>query len=157
MASVENDLAEIRVADLDKFQEGPPHELFQRLRSECPVHWSDGITEYPDEDGFWSVTRADDVHEVSRDWQTFSSEVGGFTALKNAGLSLEMQQAMFIGMDPPEARPPQGAVPARLHAEADRRARGRDPRDHDRGARAGAGPRDMRPGQRCARSRSSRG
>jgi len=102
MASAENDLAEIRVADLVNFQAGPPHELFERLRSECPVHWSEGITEYPDEDGFWSVTTAEDVHEVSRDWQTFSSEVGGFTALKNAGLSLEMQQAMFIGMDPPK-------------------------------------------------------
>ena len=65
-----------------KFQEGPPHEVFRRLRCECPVHWSDGITEYPDEDGFWSVTKADDVHEVSRDWQTFSSEVGGFTATR---------------------------------------------------------------------------
>jgi cytochrome P450 len=42
------------------------------------------------------------VHEVSRDWQTFSSEIGGFTATKNGGLSLEMQQAMFIGMDPPK-------------------------------------------------------
>jgi cytochrome P450 len=76
--------------------------LFRRLRSECPVHWSEGITEYPDEDGFWSVTSADDVFEVSRDWQTFSSEIGGFTALKNAILPLEMQQAMFIGMDPPK-------------------------------------------------------
>ncbi|MCW3029640.1 MAG: hypothetical protein JWN81_2851 [Solirubrobacterales bacterium] len=102
MASTDNDLAEIRVADQINFQAGPPHELFRRLRSECPVHWSDGISEYPDEDGFWSVTLAEDVHEVSRDWQTFSSEVGGFTALKNAGLSLEMQQAMFIGMDPPK-------------------------------------------------------
>jgi cytochrome P450 len=95
-------LEQLRVGDRDQFLEGPPHELFRRLRSECPVHWSDGITEYPDEDGFWSVTKADDVHEVSRDWQTFSSELGGFTATKNAGLSLEMQQAMFIGMDPPK-------------------------------------------------------
>jgi cytochrome P450 len=95
-------LERLRVGDREQFLEGPPHELFRRLRSECPVHWSDGITEYPDEDGFWSVTRADDVHEVSRDWQTFSSELGGFTATKNAGLSLEMQQAMFIGMDPPK-------------------------------------------------------
>jgi cytochrome P450 len=95
-------LEQLRVGDREQFLEGPPHELFRRLRSECPVHWSDGITEYPDEDGFWSVTRAEDVHEVSRDWQTFSSEVGGFTATKNAGLSLEMQQAMFIGMDPPK-------------------------------------------------------
>jgi cytochrome P450 len=93
---------QVRVADRDLFREGPPHELFRRLRSECPVHWSDGITEYPDEDGFWSVTTAHEVHEVSRDWQTFSSELGGFTATKNTGLSLEMQQAMFIGMDPPK-------------------------------------------------------
>jgi cytochrome P450 len=47
------------------------------------------------------VTTAEDMFEVSRDWQTYSSEVGGFTA-SNAGLSLEMQQAMFIGMDPPK-------------------------------------------------------
>jgi cholest-4-en-3-one 26-monooxygenase len=95
-------LDEMLVGDRANFREGPPHELFRRLRSECPVHWSKQISEYPDEDGFWSVTTAEDVHEVSRDWQTYSSEIGGFTALKNAILSLEMQQAMFIGMDPPK-------------------------------------------------------
>ena len=95
-------LDEVRVGDLENFQDGPPLELFQRLRAECPVHWTDRFEEYPDEDGFWSVTTADDVFEVSRDWQTFSSEAGGFTAAKEAGLSLEMQQAMFIGMDPPK-------------------------------------------------------
>jgi cytochrome P450 len=42
------------------------------------------------------------VFEVSRDWRTFSSEIGGFVALKNAILPLELQQAMFIGMDPPK-------------------------------------------------------
>ncbi|MBA3809182.1 MAG: cytochrome P450 [Solirubrobacterales bacterium] len=72
------------------------------MRSQCPVHWTDGISEYPDEDGFWSITTADDVYEVSRDWRTYSSELGGFTALKNAILPLELQQAMFIGMDPPK-------------------------------------------------------
>ena len=95
-------LDHVRVADRVNFLDGPPHELFQRLRTECPVHWTDAISEYPEEDGFWSVTTADDVFEVSRDWQTFSSEVGGFTALKTAILALELQQAMFIGMDPPK-------------------------------------------------------
>jgi cytochrome P450 len=95
-------LDEVRVADRENFLDGPPLELFRRLRAECPVHWTDGITEFPDEDGFWSVTTADDVYEVSRDWQTYSSELGGFTGTKNAGLSLELQQAMFIGMDPPK-------------------------------------------------------
>ena len=94
-------LDELGVADRAHFQQGPPLELFRRLRAECPVHWSSGIAEFPDEAGFWSVTTAEDVFEVSRDWQTYSSEVGGFTA-SNAGLSLEMQQAMFIGMDPPK-------------------------------------------------------
>jgi cytochrome P450 len=92
----------VRVGDRSNFREGPPLELFRRLRSECPVHWTDGFTEFPDEDGFWSVTTADDVHEVSRDWRIYSSEIGGFTAAKNAGVSLELQQAMFIGMDPPK-------------------------------------------------------
>ena len=95
-------LDHVRVADREQFQDGPPHELFRRLRSQCPVHWTDGISDYPEEDGFWSVTTADDVLEVSRDWETYSSEIGGFTALKNAILPLELQQAMFIGMDPPK-------------------------------------------------------
>jgi cytochrome P450 len=100
----ETPLDELGVADRANFQQGPPLELFRRLRSECPVHWSSGIAEYPGEDGFWSVTTADDVFEVSRDWQTYSSEIGGFVATKtaDAGLPLEMQQAMFIGMDPPK-------------------------------------------------------
>jgi cytochrome P450 len=95
-------LDDVLVGDRANFRDGPPHELFRRMRAECPVHWSERISEYPDEDGFWSVTTADDVFEVSRDWQTFSSEIGGFTALKNAILPLELQQAMFIGMDPPK-------------------------------------------------------
>ncbi len=95
-------LDQIRVGDRENFHDGPPMELFRRLRSECPVHWTDGITEYPDEAGFWSVTTADDVYEVSRDWKTYSSELGGFVALRNAILPLELQQLMFIGMDPPK-------------------------------------------------------
>jgi len=82
--------------------DGPPHELFERLRGQCPVHWTARITEYPEEDGFWSVTRADHVHEVSRDWETYSSERGGVTALTNAIMPLELIRAMFIGMDPPK-------------------------------------------------------
>ena len=105
MSSVEQEhgtLEGVRVGDRVNFQDGPPHALFAELRGRCPVHWTDGITEFPDEDGFWSVTTADDVHEVSRDWQTYSSELGGFTALKNAIIPLELQRAMFIGMDPPK-------------------------------------------------------
>ena len=60
----------------------------------------DRITEYPEEPGYWSLTTADDVHEVSHDWQTYSSERGGITAV--GIMPLELIRAMFIGMDPPK-------------------------------------------------------
>src|SRR6188472_547025 len=79
----DHDLDEINVGEPEHWEEGPPHELFRRLRGECPVHWSE-IEEYPDEAGFWSVVTAEDVHTVSRDWQTYSSERGGCMALTHA-------------------------------------------------------------------------
>src|SRR3954464_7854422 len=95
-------LEEVLVTERPLWQDGPPHDLFKRMRSECPVHWTPRITEYPDEAGFWSVTLPDDIHEVSHDWKTYSSERGGVTALTNAVMPLELIQAMFIGMDPPK-------------------------------------------------------
>jgi len=64
-------LEQLCVGDGVNFADGPPHTMFRRLRSECPIHWSEGITEYPSEDGLWSVTTADDVFEVSRDPDRF--------------------------------------------------------------------------------------
>ena len=94
-------LEQLRVADARHWQEGPPHELFAEMRESCPMHWSSGIEEWPQEAGFWSIVRADDVPALSRDWETWSSEKGGFTAALTI-LPLELQQAMFIGMDPPK-------------------------------------------------------
>ncbi|MFL5822678.1 MAG: cytochrome P450 [Solirubrobacteraceae bacterium] len=95
------DLNNTRVGERELWLDGPPHELFRRLRSGCPVHWTDGVTEYPKEAGFWSITRADDIHAVSRDWKTYSSELGGVTAVTE-GFPVELSRAMFIGMDPPK-------------------------------------------------------
>jgi cytochrome P450 len=95
-------IEEVLVTEREQWLDGPPHELFRELRGKCPVHWTSRITEYPEEAGFWSVTRADEVHQVSRDWETYSSELGGITALTNAIMPLELIQAMFIGMDPPK-------------------------------------------------------
>ncbi len=95
-------LDETLVFERERWIDGPPHELFRRLRSECPVHFSDHMPEFPDEAGYWSVTTADGVYEVSRDWETYSSEVGGFLAASNAVIPLELLQSMFIGMDPPK-------------------------------------------------------
>jgi cytochrome P450 len=95
-------LDDVLVGERDLWLDGPPHELFARLREERPIHWTSQITEYPEEAGFWSVTTADDVRTVSRDWETFSSELGGITALTDAIIPLELTRAMFIGMDPPK-------------------------------------------------------
>jgi cytochrome P450 len=80
---------------------GPPHALFKDMRERCPVHWTREVSEFPEEGGFWSVTRAEDVHTVSRDWQTYSSELGGITVLSTI-FPIELTRAMFIGMDPPK-------------------------------------------------------
>jgi cytochrome P450 len=82
--------------------DGPPHELFKELRANCPVHWTSEITEFPDEKGFWSITRPGDVAAVSREWETYSSELGGVTAVSESIFPIELSRAMFIGMDPPK-------------------------------------------------------
>src|SRR5712691_10919382 len=101
MAAVGSDLENVLVVDRAVWADGPPHELFKRLRGECPVHWSPRMTEFPDQAGYWSVTTAEDVHTVSRDFRTYSSELGGITAA-NIIFPLELTRAMFIGMDPPK-------------------------------------------------------
>jgi cytochrome P450 len=98
---LEGDLDQVLVTERELWVDGPPHQLFARLRNECPVHWTSRIGEYPNEPGYWSITRPDDIHTVSRDFKTFSSEVGGVTAITD-GFPLELMQAMFIGMDPPK-------------------------------------------------------
>src|SRR6476659_10378139 len=100
MDGTRESLDDVLVGDRERWKDGPPHELFKQMRAECPVHWSDKITEYPDEPGYWSLTTADDVHEVSHDWQMYSSERGGITAV--GIMPLELIRAMFIGMDPPK-------------------------------------------------------
>ncbi len=92
---------EFHLGELDTWAKGPPHDEFKRMRGQCPVNWTEKIEEYPAEAGYWSVTTADDVHTVSRDWETFSSAFG-ITALTDSVMPLELIQAMFIGMDPPK-------------------------------------------------------
>jgi cytochrome P450 len=95
-------IEDILIGEREHWLGGPPHELFKRARNECPVHWSSHLTEWPSEEGFHSVTTWDDVRAVSMDWQTYSSELGGITALTNAIMPLEMQRGMFIAQDPPK-------------------------------------------------------
>jgi len=96
----EQTLDHIDLGDLTLWEDGPPHEVFARLRKEAPVHWS-GLSEYPNEAGFWSLTRAEDLRSASLDWETFSSYVGGIMVLDDFGIPLEGQQQQMISMDPP--------------------------------------------------------
>ncbi len=99
MAAVGSDLESVELTEREHWLDGPPHALFKQMRGECPIHWTERFEEFPDEAGFWSVTTADDIHTVSRDWRTYSSE-HGITA---AGVfPQELISAMFIGMDPPK-------------------------------------------------------
>jgi cholest-4-en-3-one 26-monooxygenase len=95
------DLEQELVLERKHWLDGPPHELFAQMRGRCPVHWTSEVTEVPEAAGFWSVTTADDVHAVSRDWQTYSSELGGVVAIDEV-FPIELARAMFIGMDPPK-------------------------------------------------------
>jgi len=101
MATVGRDIESVELSAREHWEDGPPHEVFRDMRGGCPVHWTDGFEELPGEPGFWSVTTAEDIHAVSRDFKTYSSELGGVVAAA-AGFPIELARAMFIGMDPPK-------------------------------------------------------
>ena len=66
------DLANLDVSDLELWREGPPHDVFDMLRREAPLHWSE-LGDFDWETGFWSVVRYEDIAAVGRDHETFSS------------------------------------------------------------------------------------
>jgi len=101
MATVDRDIASVELTEAQLWTDGPPYELFKEMRGKCPMHWTEKFEEFPEEEGFWSVTTADDIHTVSRDWETYSSELGGVLAARG-DFPLELARAMFIGMDPPK-------------------------------------------------------
>jgi cytochrome P450 len=81
------------------FVGGQPHAQFRWLREHAPVYWH----EEPGGRGFWAVTRYEDVWNVDRDFQTFSSE----PTIMIADPAAEQGTAfgpykMMLMMDPPE-------------------------------------------------------
>lgn len=98
------DRPDLTVADMKVWADGPPHALFEELRGKCPVHWSPGVADMPDEPGFWSVTKAADIEQVSRDWKTFSSNADGAVDLTWGSLPEDLQELVktdMINLDPP--------------------------------------------------------
>lgn len=92
-------LSEIDLGNPDHFVQGPPHEWFRRLRREAPVFFNRGSPEIGE--GFWCVTRYDDLKHVSRSPQIFSSERGGTNLLTLEDEQLQRIRMILINMDPP--------------------------------------------------------
>jgi cholest-4-en-3-one 26-monooxygenase len=90
-------LPPIDLYDRSQYVDGVPHEQFTALRRESPVHWHDE----PNGPGFWAVTRHDDVVEVNRDWERFSSNRGATLIDDMDPAALAQQQLMMLNMDPP--------------------------------------------------------
>jgi len=90
-------LADVDLTNLDTFVREVPHDQFDVLRAEAPVYF------HPETDGagFWCITRADDLAQVSHDWQHHSSE-WGITLHETPEEQLERQRMMMLMMDPPK-------------------------------------------------------
>lgn len=78
----------VDLSDNNAFGTGFPHETFNWLREHDPVHWHDATPKSPDGEGFWVVSRYDDIMEVFRSPDLFSSNTagernGGGTTLKD--------------------------------------------------------------------------
>jgi cytochrome P450 len=89
---------QINLADTDLYTKKDAHLVWQTLRAERPVFWQKRATGQ----GFWAVTRHDDVRRVLGEYKTFSSQSGTAIAMLDspdpaAGL-------MMQATDPPRHR-----------------------------------------------------
>ena len=91
---------DVDLTDLDVWEERVPYDWLALLRREAPLHWQ------PERDGrgFWALTRYDDVVQVSKDWQTFSSELGGTSLQDLTEEELEARKSMIDTDPPPHTR-----------------------------------------------------
>lgn len=67
----------IDLTDLDRFARGFPHDVFALLRREAPVWFHRPTAHTPGGEGFWVLSRYEDIAAAAADEATFSSEGGG--------------------------------------------------------------------------------
>lgn len=84
----------ITLADPDLFANGAPLGLFEDLRKNAPVHWSE---EEKPNSGFYSITRFHDIVKVLRDSETFTSE--RFTNLEEVDAEQEEARRSLLETD----------------------------------------------------------
>jgi cytochrome P450 len=90
-------LSDVDLTDLDRWSRGAPHDWFALLRREEPVFWQ----EERNGRGFWSLTRYGDILAASKDWHTFSSELGG-TSLMDLTPEQVRSRMSMLDSDPPK-------------------------------------------------------
>ncbi|MEN8722864.1 MAG: cytochrome P450 [Alphaproteobacteria bacterium] len=61
------------LADVSMWTKGHPFDFYKKLREEAPVAWFD----VPEAQGFWAVTRYEDIKQVELHPEIFSSQMGG--------------------------------------------------------------------------------
>jgi linalool 8-monooxygenase len=97
LTAADVDLAQVDLMDEGLFDDGPPHELFARMRAETPV-----LACTTEEGGdFWSVTKAADIAEISKNTDVFSSEKAGVFIRDGMPMPLDVINQVILGMDPP--------------------------------------------------------
>ena len=87
-------------AQADLFAADAIWPLFERLRKEAPVHWTPRGDVY---DGFWSISRYQDIMAVDINHEVFSSADGIVLQTLEAKAEAEKRPrgSSFISMDPP--------------------------------------------------------
>ncbi len=87
---------DLDITDPDVYVQGVPHATFKRLRDTDPVSWWNETGGA----GFWAVTRYNDILEVSKNPQIFSSKKG--IRLEDMKPDELEARKTVMEMDPPE-------------------------------------------------------
>ena len=85
-------LTDVTLADLSLFADGAPWQVFEDLRKNDPVHWN--VEEAPNS-GFWSVTRYNDIVDVLRNTDIYSSEIGAANLEELDTRQLEIRKSIL--------------------------------------------------------------
>ena len=103
-------LHSIHVADPKRFSDGNILELLEVLRTQDPVHYCEDSPYGP----YWSITRYNDIMQIDKDYETFSSDahLGGIMIDDDIVGDAESDffVSSFITMDPPDHAPQRKAV-----------------------------------------------
>lgn len=87
------------------FAAGNYYALFDRMRGEDPVHW----TQSPDRRGYWSLFAHADIKQVLNDPGLFSSERGGVMPVVDDAMAEIVREAWGIGENVATIDPPRHA------------------------------------------------